>query len=233
MIKTIIDVCSGSFVSSVNQKTGDVVLTAADVGAATAAQGALAETALQTSSFATVATTGSYADLLNKPTIPATAADIGAATAAQGAKADTAVQPAALQPVATTGSYNDLIDKPVIPSTAADIGAAAIDDTAASTTAVWSSQKTSDQITGAVNGLVSGAPAAMDTLKEFADALGDDANFAATTATALGNRLRVDAAQGLTGTQQTQGRSNLGVYGTTDIGDPTTDFVAVLNAGLV
>lgn len=79
---------------------------------------------------------------------------------------------------------------------------------------------------------MNGAPAALDTLKELADAIGDDASYAASTTTALGNRLRVDAAQTLTGTQQTQGRSNLDVYGTTDIGDPTTDFTAVLTAAL-
>lgn len=109
---------------------------------------------------------------------------------------------------------------------------ASINDAATSTTSVWSSQKTSDSITTAVNGVLNGAPAALDTLKELADAIGDDASYAASTTTALGNRLRVDAAQGLTGTQQTQGRSNLDVYGTADIGDPTTDFVAVLTAAL-
>lgn len=109
---------------------------------------------------------------------------------------------------------------------------ATINDASTSTSSVWSSQKTSDQITGAVNSVLNGAPAALDTLKELADAIGDDASYAASTTTALGNRLRVDAAQGLTSTQQTQGRSNLDVYGTADIGDPTTDFVAVLTAAL-
>lgn len=37
-------------------------------------------------------------------------------------------------------------------------------------------------ITSAVNGLVAGAPGALDTLKELADALGDDQNFATTVA---------------------------------------------------
>lgn len=40
-----------------------------------------------------------------------------------------------------------------------------------------------DEILGA------GIPAALDTLKELADAIGDDANFAATVTTALGNRV--------------------------------------------
>lgn len=67
-----------------------------DIGAATAAQGAKADTAVQPGELASVAASGSYADLSAKPFIPALPGDIGAATAAQGAKADTAVQPAAL-----------------------------------------------------------------------------------------------------------------------------------------
>lgn len=109
---------------------------------------------------------------------------------------------------------------------------ASINDAATSTTSVWSSQKTSDSITTAVNGVLNGAPAALDTLKELADAIGDDASYAATTTTALGNRLRFDAAQTLTSGQKTQGQSNLDVYAKADIGDPTTDFVAVLTAAL-
>ena len=87
-------------VSSVNGKTGAVTLNAADVGAATTAQGAKADTAVQpagitnviregdsrltdtrtpkahthtagqVSGLSTVAITGSYADLSGKPTIP-------------------------------------------------------------------------------------------------------------------------------------------------------------------
>ena len=60
--------------------------------------------------------------------------------------------------------------------------------------------------------LVASAPAALDTLVELATALGNDANFATTTATALGNRLRTDVAtQGLNATQQTNALTNLGV----------------------
>ena len=68
----------------------------------------------------------------------------------------------------------------------------------------------------AVANLVDSAPGTLDTLNELAAALGDDANFAATTSTALGNRLRVDtAAQSLTGTQQTNALTNLGITATT------------------
>jgi hypothetical protein len=76
--------------------------------------------------------------------------------------------------------------------------------------------------------LGAGIPAALDTLKELADAIGDDANFASSTTTALGNRLRVDVNnQGLTSQQQANGQTNLGVLSSAAIGDPETDFVAV------
>lgn len=109
---------------------------------------------------------------------------------------------------------------------------ATINDSGTSTTSVWSSDKTSTAISAATAALVDSSPAALDTLKELADALGDDANYATTTSTALGNRLRFDASQTLTSGEKTQGQSNLGVYGTDDIGDPTTDFTAVLTASL-
>jgi hypothetical protein len=58
--------------------------------------------------LATVATTGSYTDLSNKPTLGTAAAQntTAFATAAQGAKADTAVQPAAIANFETTTQLN-------------------------------------------------------------------------------------------------------------------------------
>ncbi len=72
-----------------------------------------------------------------------------------------------------------------------------------------------------------GAGAALDTLSELAAALGNDAGFASTVTTALGYRLRFDAAQALTTGQKTQACANLG------IGEPDTDFVTKFNSGLV
>lgn len=56
-------------VVSVNGDTGAVVLAAADVGAATAAQGSLADTAVQPGDLSAVATSGAYADLTGTPTL--------------------------------------------------------------------------------------------------------------------------------------------------------------------
>lgn len=67
---------------------------------ATAAQGTLADSAVQPADIGTAA-----------------AQDVGYfATAAQGALADSATQPGDLATVATSGSYNDLTNKPTIPT---------------------------------------------------------------------------------------------------------------------
>ena len=102
-----------------------------------------------------------------------------------------------------------------------------ISDSTSSTTQVWSSSKVASEITAAKNALTSGAAAALDTLSELASALGNDANFASTITTALGYRLRFDAAQTLTTEQKTQACANLG------IGEPDTDFVTTFNSGLI
>jgi hypothetical protein len=79
-----------------------------------------------------------------------------------------------------------------------------------------------DEIFGA------GVPAALDTLGELAAALGDDANFAATTAAALANRVRVDTAlQALTTLQQDNARTNIVSAGSVEMGNPETDLVAL------
>ena len=66
-----------------------------------------------------------------------------------------------------------------------------------------------------VSGLVDSAPSALNTLNELAAALGDDADYATTTTTALGNRLRIDtASQSLTSTQQSNALTNLGITAT-------------------
>lgn len=110
--------------------------------------------------------------------------------------------------------------------------AAQINDAATNTSDTWSSQKISDTITAAINALTTGAPTALNTLDELAAAIGDDQNFAATITTALGNRLRFDAAQTLTAPQKAQGNANLGSAALVDTGTLDTDFVAVFNQGL-
>ena len=102
-----------------------------------------------------------------------------------------------------------------------------ISDSTSSTTQVWSSSKIASEIQAAKDALTNGAGAALDTLSELATALGNDASFASTVTTALGYRLRFDAAQTLTTGQKTQACANIG------IGEPDTDFVTTFNSGLV
>lgn len=117
---------------------------------------------------------------------------------------------------------------------AATASGATIDDSASSsTTKTYSINKIIDLVNVSISQLTAGAPAALDTLDELAAALGDDANFAATVTAALSNRVRVDAAQSLTTAQKSQARSNIDAYGSTEIGDPDTNFVTTFNAGLV
>ena len=95
-----------------------------------------------------------------------------------------------------------------------------INDASTSTSATWSSDKINVSINNAVAALVNGTGTTLDTLKELADALGNDANFATTISTQMGKRVRVDAPQTFTVAEQAQGCANLG------IGNPDTDFVA-------
>ena len=112
--------------------------------------------------------------------------------------------------------------------------AATINDAATGSGQTWSSQKINSEITSAISALTTGAPGALNTLDELAAALGDDANFAATITTGLGNRVRVDtAAQGLTLTQQGNARANIGAVAASDIGDTETNFATVFATGLV
>lgn len=98
-----------------------------------------------------------------------------------------------------------------------------IDDSATSTSTSWSSSKTASTISDEIAKLVGGSGEMLDTLKELADAIDNDPNYAKVIAEQMGYRVRVDAAQAFTVEQQRQGCQNLG------IGNPDTDFVAVYN----
>lgn len=95
---------NGSAVTSVNGQTGTVTISATSLG------------------LATVATTGSYTDLINKPTpysLP-----VATTTSYGGVKVTTTAQTAGnastgqLATVATSGSYNDLLNLPANPNIA-------------------------------------------------------------------------------------------------------------------
>jgi hypothetical protein len=69
------------------------------------------------------------------------------------------------------------------------------------------------ELDAAIANLVDSSPETLDTLNELAAALGDDPNFATTTATALGNRLRFDIDnQNLSEIQIANAITNLNLY---------------------
>lgn len=81
--------------------------------------------------------------------------------------------------------------------------------------------------------LVDSSPGTLDTLNELAAALGDDPNYAATTATALGNRVRVDTpAQGLNGTQKSNAKTNLDLQNVTNTSDANKPVSTAQQAAL-
>lgn len=77
-----------------------------------------ADSAVQPGSLAAVATSGSYNDLLNKPTIPAAPGTLNTnnSTAQNVSSSEALSGTVKLHKVSKTGSYNDLTDKPTIPT---------------------------------------------------------------------------------------------------------------------
>lgn len=111
---------NGTISVNTNGTSADVAVTGLGSAAytsssdyATSAQGEKADTAVQPGDLATVATTGSYNDLLNKPTIPA--AQVNSDWDAVSGVAQILNKPS-LSTVATSGDYDDLLNKPTIPT---------------------------------------------------------------------------------------------------------------------
>lgn len=157
----------GGAVDSVNGQTGVVVLSASDVGADTAAA---RDTAI--------------------------GVETSRAEGVEASKANTAD----LAPVATSGAYNDLSGKPTLGTAASH--AATDFATPADVSAEASARSNADAaeviardaaIATAVGNLINGAPGALDTLKELADAINDDASFAASVTTALAGKQPLDS----------------------------------------
>ena len=166
--------------------------------------------------LATVAISGSYNDLTDKPTIPA-------------AYTHPATHPASmitgLSTVATSGSYADLTNKPTIPTVTNDLtnalksnydtaythsqAAHAPSNAEANVQADWNVTDTSSDayiknkptipstdglasttyVDNRVAGIVNSAPETLDTLNELATALGNDPNFATTVANQIGTKV--------------------------------------------
>lgn len=116
-----------------------------------------------------------------------------------------------------------------------------INDSTTGTTTVYSSTKVEAVVTAARAALkaelLGGAGAAYDTLQELVTYFtgldtANDSDVAALV-TAIGNRLRFDAAQTLSAPQKAQGNANLGSVSLVDFGDPAHSYKNVFTAALV
>ena len=118
---------------------------------------------------------------------------------------------------------------------AAMASAAGILDTASAgdTSHTWSADKIVAQLAAVKSEILSGAPAAYDTLLEIANQLATDDGAIGGLLTAVGNRVAFDQVQTLTAPQKAQAISNIGAILAADVGDVTTNFVTTFEAGLV
>ena len=123
------------------------------------------------------------------------------------------------------GPTNELFEKIKTIETA-QASSSSINDTSASSATAYSSQKTEQLIAQAKSEIMNGATSAMDTFKEVEDAINGNKTVATGLVDAVGKRLRIDEAQVLTPTQKTA------VEKTLNIGDTSTDFVAVFDRAL-
>ena len=111
---------------------------------------------------------------------------------------------------------------------------AVIDDlTPGSTTTTFSASKIVTLLDALRAQILGGADAAYDTLLELQQALQNDQTGIAALTAAIDKRVRFDAVQTLTAPEQLQTRTNIGAVASIDIGDTTTDFVAIFEAQLL
>lgn len=129
--------------------------------------------------------------------------------------------------VAAINELDDAIDDVI-----ASAGAQIDDAETVSTVETWSINKIKVELLAVKNEILGGAGTALDTLNELATALGNDASFATTVTTALGARVRFDAAQTLTSPEKAQALTNIGAQAAAEIGTPDTNFVTTFEAGL-
>lgn len=115
---------------------------------------------------------------------------------------------------------------------AAAAAAGVVVDAAADSTHAYSSDKVVSLLAAQRAEITGTATAALDTFGELADRFATDEGATAGLVTAVGNRVRFDAPQTLTSPQKAQAIANIGAISAADIGDVTTDFAALVTAGL-
>lgn len=159
-------------------------------------------------------------------TVIGTKADDNAVVKLSTAQSVAGIKTFTSAPVVPDGSFS--IAKTNLLQAALD-GKAAILDTSATnaTGTTYSASKINSVISALETKLVGGAGTAFDTFKELQDLMLADDTETAGIVTALGLRLRFDAAQTLTAAQKAQGKLNLDAYGNLELGNPDADLVAL------
>lgn len=107
-----------------------------------------------------------------------------------------------------------------------------IDDTKTATNLTWSSTKITNAISVAISDLVNGAPEALDTLKELADAIDANQDAIAALQTIAAGHVKYDAEQTLTTEQKAQARANIDAGSIAEVADAKkagTDAQATAN----
>ena len=112
------------------------------------------------------AATPTFATILEKPT---TISGYGITDAYTKTEVNSAIS-------AATPTFATILEKP---TTVSGYGI----------TDAYTKTETDTNISGAINNLVNGAPAALDTLKELADAINDDSSFASSVTTSLSTKV--------------------------------------------
>lgn len=113
-------------------------------------------------------------------------------------------------------------------------GSTVIDDASAGSLATtFSASKITGLLDALKADLLGGADAAFDTLKELQTAIQQDQSGIAALLAAVDARVRFDAAQALTATEQARARDNIGALAAAAVGNPETDFVAIFETALV
>ncbi|MCX7790646.1 MAG: hypothetical protein N2378_08400 [Chloroflexaceae bacterium] len=116
---------------------------------------------------------------------------------------------------------------------AAVVASNVIDDAHVATTTTYSSSKIVALLDALKAEILGGADAAYDTLVEIQQLLQNGTSGLDALLAAVNKRVRFDAAQSLTATEQQQARNNIGAVAASDIGNTDTDFVAVFVGALV
>jgi hypothetical protein len=125
-------------------------------------------------------------------------------------------------PALTTTNKTSLVSAINEVKAAFDAAGTPIDDALASSLVkTYSIDKIKQLIAQVKAEILGGASAAYDTLLEIQSALQGDDTDISTLLTAVGNRIRFDAAQTLTAGQITQAAANMG------LGEPDTDLLAI------